>query len=137
MSTPLLATKLYVPPPRPEMVPRLRLLQRLDEGLRLGHRLTLISAPAGFGKTTLVAEWVRSLSKADAADRITWLSLDEDDNDLARFLVYFVAALQTIEADIGKGVLSQLQSPQPPAEDILTFLINVIATLRPDRPRPR
>jgi len=87
MSTSLLATRLYAPPPRPEMVRRPRLLQRLDEGLRLGHRLTLIFAPASFGKATLVAEWVRSLSEAGMADGITWLSLDEDDNDLARFLV--------------------------------------------------
>ena len=57
MSTPILATKLYIPPPRPKVVLRPRLIERLNEGL-CGHKLTLISAPAGFGKTTLVSEWV-------------------------------------------------------------------------------
>ncbi len=77
----------------------------------------------GCGWATLVAEWVRSLSEAGTADGITWLSLDEDDNDLARFLVYVVATLSRIEANIGKGVLNQLRASPPPAEEILTFLI--------------
>ena len=87
----LLATKLYTPPPRPELVPRPRLLQRLDEGLEPGVRLVLVSAPAGYGKTTLVSNWLRE-SHVDAA----WLSLDEGDNDPIRFLQYLGAALQTI-----------------------------------------
>ena len=129
MSTSLLATKLYVPPPRPEMVPRPRLLQRLDEGLRLGHRLTLISAPAGFGKTTLVSEWVAGCERAEPG-RAAWLSLDEGDNDPTRFLTYLVAALQTIAASIGEGVLGVLQSPQPPPiESILTALLNEITAI--------
>src|ERR687890_812674 len=117
MSTPILATKLYIPPPRPYAVLRPRLIERLNEGLH--RKLTLISAPAGFGKTTLVSEWVAGCERPSA-----WLSLDEGDNDPARFLAYLVTALQTVAANIGKGVLSVLQSPQPPpAESILTALL--------------
>ena len=94
MSTPVLATKLFIPPPRPKVVLRPRLIERLNEGLRqnqgFGRKLTLISAAAGFGKTTLVSEWV-----AGCARPVAWLSLDEGDNDPARFLAYLVAALQT------------------------------------------
>src|SRR5690349_596059 len=107
MSAPVLATKLYIPPPRSKGVTRRRLTERLTEGLR--SKLTLISAPAGFGKTTLVGEWVAAYARPTA-----WLSLDEGDNDPARFLAYLVAALQKIEANVGAGVLSALQSPQPP-----------------------
>jgi len=86
--------------------------------------LTLISAPAGFGKTTLVSDWA---SRLDCP--VAWLSLDEDDNDLPRFLTYFIAALRIIKADFGKGVLSALQSPQPPNEAALASLINEIAAI--------
>ena len=85
---PLLRTKLYIPPPRHEQVRRPRLLERLDAGLRC--KLTLVSAPAGFGKTTLVSEWMTGCSRPAA-----WLSLDESDNDPTRFLAYLIAALQT------------------------------------------
>jgi LuxR family maltose regulon positive regulatory protein len=135
MTTPLLTTKLYIPPARPSLVPRPRLIEQLDEGLHSGRKLTLISAPAGFGKTTLVSEWVDHLrsdgAKEDQVEyRIAWLSLDESDNDPTRFLSYTIAALRTIEADIAKGVLSALQSPQPPpAEDILTVFINEITVI--------
>ncbi|HLB48337.1 MAG TPA: LuxR C-terminal-related transcriptional regulator [Anaerolineales bacterium] len=133
MSTPVLATKLYIPPPRPKAVPRPRLIERLNEGLPSGRKLTLISAPAGFGKTTLVSEWVAGCERP-----VAWLSLDEGDNDLTRFLTYLVAALQTlalsevegIATNIGEGVLAALQSPQPPStESILTALLNEIATI--------
>jgi LuxR family transcriptional regulator, maltose regulon positive regulatory protein len=122
--TPILATKLYIPPLRPKVVSRPRLIERLNEGL---HRnLILISAPAGFGKTTLVSEWVEGIERPTA-----WLSQDEGDNDPARFLTYLVAALQTIAATIGEGVLGVLQSPQPPpTEAILTALLNEITTIR-------
>src|SRR4051794_36306093 len=114
MPTPILATKLYIPPPRPKVVLRPRLVNRLNEGLH--DKLTLISAPAGFGKTTLVSEWVRVCERPAA-----WLSLDEIDNDPTRFLTYFVAALQTISPKVGEGALARLQSPQPPpTEAILT-----------------
>ena len=124
MSTPILATKLYIPPPRPKVVLRPRLIERLNEGL-FRRKLTLISAPAGFGKTTLVSEWVAGCERP-----VAWLSLDEGDNDPTRFLTYLVAALQTIAAKIGAGVLAVLQSPQPPPiESILTALLNEIATI--------
>src|SRR5712692_6362240 len=131
MSTPILATKLYIPPPRTKVVLRPRLNERLNEGLH--RKLTLLSAPAGFGKTTLVSEWV-----ADCDRPAAWLSLDEGDNDPTRFLTYLVAALQTlalsevegIAANIGAGLLGVLQSPQPPpTESILTTLLNEIATM--------
>ena len=139
MSEPLLLTKLYIPPPRPDMVPRLRLIERLTEGLH--HKLTLISAPAGFGKTSLVSEWISGDSLP-----VAWLSLDEGDNDPARFLTYFISSLQTlalskaegpilskaegVAANIGAGALAVLQSPQPPPiESILTTLLNEITAI--------
>ncbi len=135
---PILATKLYIPSPRPNAVLRPRLIERLNEGLHqndgFGCKLTLISAPAGFGKTTLVSEWV-----ADGQHPVAWLSLDEGDNDPIRFLTYLVAALQKIAArqspsgNLGEGVLAALQSPQPPpTESILTAVLNDITTL-PDK----
>ena len=125
MSTPILATKLYIPPPRPRIVLRPRLIERLNEGVSSGCKLTLVSAPAGFGKTTLVSEWV-----AGCARPVAWLSLDAGDNDPTRFLTYLVAALQTIFAGIGAGVLAALQSPQPPpTEALLTVPCNEIATI--------
>src|SRR6266487_6907986 len=124
MSTPILATKLYIPRPRPNVVNRPRLLERLNEGLH--RKLTLISAPAGFGKTTLVSEWVEGIERPTA-----WLSLDEGDNDLTRFLTYLVAALQTIAATIGEGVLGVLHSPQPPPTALmLTALLNDLTTIQ-------
>ncbi len=125
MSGPLLLTKLYVPPPRLKTVPRPSLIERLNEGLSTGRKLSLISAPAGFGKTTMVSEWVAVCERP-----VAWLSLDEGDNDPSRFLSYIVAALQTIKAEIGAGLLGALQSPQPPPpEVILTALLNDIATI--------
>ena len=125
MPVTILATKLYIPPPRAKNVLRPRLIEQLNEGLSAGHKLTLVSASAGFGKTTLVSEWVAVCERP-----VTWLSLDEGDNDPTRFLTYFIAALQTITANIGAGVLSVLQSPQPPSiESILTALLNEIAAI--------
>jgi LuxR family transcriptional regulator, maltose regulon positive regulatory protein len=122
MPTLILATKLYVPPPPSAVVPRQRLIERLDEGLR--RRLTLLSAPAGFGKTTLVSAWVAACDLP-----VAWLSLDEGDSDPARFLTYLVAALQTIAPSIGAGLLRGLQSPQPPpTESMLTALLNDLST---------
>lgn len=123
MPTPILATKLYIPPPRPRIVHRPHLIERLNDGLP--RKLTLISAPAGFGKTTLVSEWVAGCKRP-----VGWLSLDEEDNDPARFLIYLITALQTIAPNIGKGVLSVLQSiPPPSTESILATLLNEIATI--------
>ncbi len=92
----LLATKLHRPPARHHLVPRARLLAQLDAGLRQGRRLSLVSAPAGFGKTTLVSAWVDAAGLACA-----WLALDADDNDPTRFLGYLIAALQQVDASIG------------------------------------
>ncbi|MGE5224979.1 MAG: hypothetical protein ACM3PY_21295, partial [Omnitrophica WOR_2 bacterium] len=86
MAMPILATKLYTPPPQPKMVFRTRLIERLNEGLHC--KLTLISAPAGFGKTTLVSEWVADCGRPEPKIRVGWLSLDEGDNDPIRFLTY-------------------------------------------------
>ncbi len=86
MPTPVLATKLYIPQPQPRAVLRPRLTERLNEGLQ--RKLTLISAPAGFGKTTLVGEWV-----AGCDHPVAWLSLDEGDSDPTRFLTYLVPHL--------------------------------------------
>lgn len=125
MSRPILATKLYIPPPRPKLVGRSRLTKQLSEGLH--RKLTLISAPAGFGKTTLVSEWLVTCKRD-----IAWLSLDKEDNDLKRFLSYLVAALQRVGADTGKDILGDLESPQSrPSTVILTSLLNEIATKLP------
>jgi len=118
----ILATKLYIPQPRSKNVHRSRLIDRLNKALR--GRLTLISAPAGFGKTTLVSQWITGNNRP-----VAWYSLDDGDNDPARFLAYTVAAIQTIAATIGEGVLDLLKSPEPPpAESILTILLNDIST---------
>jgi LuxR family maltose regulon positive regulatory protein len=123
MSTMILTTKLYIPPPRPTVVCRPRLTEALNEGLQ--RKLTLISAPAGFGKTTVVSAWIAGSERPAG-----WLSLDVGENDPARFLSYFVAALQTIAANVGEEVLGALQSSQPPpTEAILTDLLNEITTL--------
>ena len=147
MVPPLVATKLFVPAPRPSAVPRPRLIARLDAGL---HRtLTLVAAPAGFGKTTLVSAWVAHLRlpildfglgtpeepstqnpQSIIQNRVAWLSLDAGDNDPARFLAYLVAAFQTIAPTIGEGVLAVLQAPHlPPPEVILTALLNELTAL--------
>ncbi|MCB9445945.1 MAG: hypothetical protein H6669_17095 [Ardenticatenaceae bacterium] len=123
MSGDLLQTKLYVPRLRPSLVPRPHLITRLNRGLH--RKLTLISAPAGFGKTTLVSEWI-----ADGERPFDWLSLDERDSDLTRFLTYLIAALQTHTPSLGKKALAMLESPDPPpAESILTILLNEIAAI--------
>src|SRR4030043_1357270 len=126
MSTAILATKMYIPPPRAKIVLRPRLIEQLNEGL--GCKLTLISASAGFGKTTLVSEWTASCGRP-----VAWLLLDEGDNDPTRFLTYLVAALQTLASNIGAGALAVLQAPQPPpTEVILTALLNEITTIPDD-----
>ena len=100
--------------------------QGLNEGLAAGRKLTLISAPAGFGKTTLVSEWITGCEKP-----VAWLSLDDGDNDPTRFLRYLISALQKVNEKIGKGVIAFFQSPQPPPIDaILTTLLNDITAIQ-------
>jgi len=127
MNLSLLATKCFVPPPRPKAVERADLCRRLSDDLlvdgRFSRKLTLVSAPPGFGKTTLASEWLRTLPVGKA-----WLSLDEKDNDPARFLEYMVSALQTAEPSLGTWVLDALRSPQPPSLDtLLVRLVNDLA----------
>ena len=123
MQMDLLASKFYFPPHRVNLVRRLHLLEKLDAGL--GGKLTLVSAPAGFGKTTLVSEWIRDCSHPTA-----WLSLDKNDNDPARFLIYLIAALQRIDAEIGIDVQAVLEDSQSPHFEImLTRLISEMERL--------
>jgi LuxR family maltose regulon positive regulatory protein len=150
MAAPLLKTKLHIPPARLGLVPRVRLIGRLNAGLE--RKLTVVSAPAGFGKTTLLSEWLATLTaKPPRAQppfgivapispfpgeertrvRAAWLALDEGDNDIARFLAYLITALQTIDPAIGQASLSVLRSPQAPqAEAVLTPLINEILEIQ-------
>ncbi|PKL76070.1 MAG: helix-turn-helix transcriptional regulator [Candidatus Melainabacteria bacterium HGW-Melainabacteria-1] len=121
MPTPILATKLYRAPLRPGVVRRERLIARLSAGLH--RRLTLVSAPPGFGKTTLISDWLAAGERP-----VAWLSLDERDQDPTRFLVYLVAALQSIAPTLGAAASGLLQSPQPPpAELVLITLLNDIS----------
>jgi LuxR family maltose regulon positive regulatory protein len=120
MLTPLLATKLFIPPARPNRVPRPRLIEQLN----ITRPLALIAAPAGFGKTTVLSDWIPQNPHC-----VTWLSLDEDDNDPVRFWVYVVAALQRLRASLGEGAIALLQSPQPPPiTSVLSTLINEISS---------
>jgi len=123
---PLLATKYYAPRWRPGLVSRPHLLTRLDHSA--GGTLTLVAAPAGFGKSTLLGEWLamRSESERPAA----WVSLDSGDNDPALFWTYAVTALKSVLPEVGASSLSLLQSPQPPPiELVLTALINELAPI--------
>src|SRR5215213_4006873 len=118
MLMPLLQAKFYIPPPRPHQVRREHLTERLQDNA--ARRLTLISAPAGFGKSTLVSEWLTHIEHAAA-----WLSLDEDDNEPVRFLTYLIAALQTHQGNMGVDALALLAAPEaPPYKAILTLLLN-------------
>jgi len=136
MPTSILATKLFIPSPRKELVHRPRLIKLLNDGL--SRKLTLVSAPAGFGKTTLVSEWVNTLeldtaSESSGVNRIAWLSLDKDENNLLRFLSYFITALNRVDgigAAIGERAQMMLQSTQPaPTENIISSLINDVSVI--------
>ncbi len=133
----LIATKLFIPPTRPGLISRPRLVDRLNSCAYPGCKLILITAPAGYGKTTLATEWLDSLQSGashvnETGYRVAWISLDEGDNDPVRFFSYFYAALNQIEginSILGKGALGLLQSNQlPPPEITLTSLINEIAS---------
>src|SRR6266550_902985 len=129
MVTPLLETKFFVPKRRRGLVPRPRLSDRLNRGAE--SKLTLVSAPAGFGKTTLLADWLAAV--AVDGRTVTWLSLDQSDNHPASFWTYLIAALQTAEPHIGASAISLLQSPQPPPiEPVLTLLLNELGGMSTD-----
>ena len=125
----LLETKLYVPRWRPGLVSRPRLIERMDHGTE--RKLTLVCAPAGFGKSTLLAEWLAAAP--DVERPVAWVSLDETDNDPALFWAYVVAAMRTISSEVGESALSLLRSPQPPPiESILTTVINELSAIEED-----
>jgi LuxR family maltose regulon positive regulatory protein len=127
MLAPVLATKLFMPPPRPHAVLRPRLIERLSEDQGRGRALTLVSAPAGFGKSTLLSTWIDQRARHDPNFRAAWLSLDEGDSDPSRFLLYLAAGLHGVEPSCGADAMAALHSPQPPStESILTDLINEI-----------
>lgn len=121
MTITIVDAKLYIPPARSKAVARPRLLERLNEGLQ--GKLTILSAAAGYGKTTLASEWLSVCGR-----RAAWLSLDAGDNDPARFLTYLFAACRSIGVNTGERVYALLQSPQPPPiESLLTALLNEIS----------
>ena len=123
--TNLLTTKLNVPLARAHLVRRPRLFERLDAGLQ--GKLTLIAAPAGFGKTTLLSAW--RATEAGSSTAFAWVSLDSGDNDPLLFWRYVLAAVDTVAPGAATPALTLLQSPQPPSsETILTALLNQIAT---------
>src|SRR5215216_7213223 len=121
----LLATKLYVPQPRPGLLPRPRLTERLAEGV--AGDLVLVCAPAGFGKTSLLADWVRRSQRP-----VAWLALDAGDNDPARFWRYVATALDQACAGLADQVAGLLHGPQPPLEVVVTAVINALAA-QPDQ----
>ncbi|TFH35278.1 MAG: hypothetical protein E4G99_07655 [Anaerolineales bacterium] len=127
MSDSLLQTKLFLPTPKQDLICRERLTERLQSGLQkancFNRKLTLISAPAGYGKTTLTSQW---LAKVDFP--VAWLTLEPSENDPTRFLAYILAALQTISPEIGISVISLLKAPKrPPQELMMTTLINELS----------
>ena len=122
----LLATKLHRPSLPPRRVRRPHLIQRLSEGLESGRRVTLVSAPAGFGKTTCISEWLDTLDYP-----VAWLSLDAADDDPGRLFTYLVTALQQVDDRLGLEIVGALRAGQvPPHEIISTTLINDIVHTR-------
>src|SRR3989304_4263982 len=116
----LLATKLRRPALTPKRVHRPHLIQRLNDGLESGRQVTLVSAPAGFGKTTCISDWVNALNLPAA-----WLSLDPADDDPGRFFTYLIAALQQVDANVGHEIEGVLRAGQLPSGDVIsTTLLN-------------
>lgn len=120
-----LRSKIQTPFLRPRLVVRNRLMERLDRGLASGCRLTLIAAPAGFGKTTLVAAWL-----AQSERPVAWVSLDETENDLLQFLGYLIVALRQVNAHFGEALEQVIHSPQlPPVHDLIMAFVNEAASI--------
>ena len=116
MFAPLMMTKLFIPSPGKYLVGRARLVEKLNQSLEPGCRLTLISAPAGFGKTTLISAWIAALKKSAPERKVAWLSIDEGDNDPVSFWTYVIAALQTQQAGVGEQALNLLAELQRKAK---------------------
>ncbi len=117
-----------MPALRTDLIERSRLVDRLKNGFRLGCPLTLVSAPAGFGKTTLVVEWINADPNHPS---VAWISLDETDNELSRFLLYLISALQQIEPGFGLTLQPAiLSSPLPPVDELVALLINDLARIK-------
>jgi LuxR family maltose regulon positive regulatory protein len=125
VDSPLIETKLHIPRLRRSMVPRPRLSERLSLGAK--SRLTLISAPAGFGKTTLLAEWLAEASTENRA--VAWVSLEESDSQAALFWTYLITALQRAAPGAGAGALVILESARSPIETVLTTVLNELSTM--------
>ncbi|WP_123918461.1 LuxR C-terminal-related transcriptional regulator [Georgenia muralis] len=124
MPTPVLATKLFAPARRSQVVERPRLTAQLDATLDAGHRLTLVSAPAGFGKTTALSDWLVHLARRQPQVRVAWLSLDDADNDLTRLMTHVVASLDGAGLGVDPAVLEALHTG-PPATALTAFVNDV------------
>ncbi len=128
VARPLMATKLYVPRARAGRVVRSRLIERLDAGS--AARLTLLSAPPGFGKTTLLAEWARAAT--DPSKRVAWVSLDAEDNDAGSFWAYVVASLEALVPGLREAGRELAVAGQSPGPEAITTLLNELATVTQD-----
>lgn len=129
----LLTTKFNLPTRNNQWITRPRLLEQLNAGLGGDCFLTLVCAPAGYGKTTVVGDWIQLAGAGEGPDldRVAWLTLDQSDNDLGRFLLYLISAVQQIEPKVGSGIIESLQIPRPPSPDTLgTWLVNDLAQLK-------
>jgi len=121
----ILSTKYFIPSLPLDVIRRPYLTEQVNAGLEAGHSLTLISAPAGYGKTTLLAEWISEYN-----DQVVWLSLDEQDNNPHRFWTYFITALQTVPQSLGQSSLKSLEfAHDSDPQNFLTELINDAAVL--------
>ena len=127
---PVLATKLHVPELRPDLVARPRLQELLAAAEHGSTRLVLVSAPAGFGKTTALGQWIASVRRSKVPRAVAWLSLDAGDNDLRRFLGHVVSAFQSSSPEVGREVAAVLDAAgEVPIETVLTSLVNDLDTL--------
>ena len=123
MTNSIISTKIHIPLPRPTLVERPRLFENLNQGCQV--KLMLISAPAGYGKSSLVSEWAHK-----NIFPVTWLTLDKLDNDVARFINYFIAALKRFRSTFGDTILPLLESPQIPShQNLLGGLVNELSSL--------
>jgi LuxR family maltose regulon positive regulatory protein len=118
----LLQTKLYAPPARPDLIDRTRLLASLEHALQPGCRCILVSAPAGFGKTTVVVQWLAQIDRP-----FSWLSLDENENNPARFFTYLFTALQRLHPRLELEFPASINAPRPDLDEVVASLVNQLA----------